>query len=238
MPDNSIRYQALNVEVLATTPAHIVAGIAAQFEAPQATAVERVRMAFDLLDAAESGVNGLKKFGCYHIGLEYHMDSQSNFAEEQAEVDVLNNSPLIKDKLVEFEEAMSALFSRGIKKKDRPSKFALFVEQHYLSPEADISRMEAMNRGDYESVILGKHRTDPVAVIAKWEKEGVPASFFVFAQRECPEWWKEYKIYQKSRAGRTPPKAKQGRVVKRHDKRKGARVEKNQRLEKKIKNNS
>ena len=235
MPDNSIRHPVLNVEVLANTPAHIVAGIAAQFQAPQVTAVERVRMAFDLLDAAESGVKGLKKIGCYHIGLEDHVDAQTIFAEEQAEVDILNNSPLIKDNLVEFEVAMSALFSRGIKKKDRPSRFALFLEEHYLSPDADISRMEAMNRGDHESVILGKYRTDPVAVIAKWEKEGVPASFFVFAQREFPEWWKDYKLYQKSRAGRTPPKAKQGRVVKRHDKRKGARGEKKQ---KKIKNNS
>jgi hypothetical protein len=238
MSEEPIRYPALNAEALVNTPAHVVAGIAAQILAPEATVVERVRMAFDLLDATVSGIKGLEKLGCHHAGLDNYEEARTNFAEEKAEADILYNSPLIKGDVVDFEEAMAALFSRGVKKKDRPSKFADFVEEHYLSPEAELSRMEAMKRGDIESILAGEHRTDPFAVIAKWVKEGVPASFFVLAQREFPDWWEGYKISQKSRAGRTPPKAKQGRVVKRHDKRKGARLEKNNGQKKKIKNNS
>ncbi len=98
--------------------------------------------------------------------------------------------------------------------------------------------MEAMRRGDIESILADEHRTDPVAVIAKWVEEGVPASFFILAHREFPDWWEGYKRSQKSRAGRTPPKAKQGRVVKRYDKRKGTRIDEKLRAEKKIKKNS
>lgn len=215
---------AQNPKTLAATPSHIIAGIAAQIQTPVLKPVERVRLAFELLDAAESGIQGLKKLGCHHTGLNEHLDAQIDFADEKAEADTLLHSPIIKNDVVDFDTAMSLLFSRGVAKKDRPERFARFVTIYYLSPEAELAKEEAVNRGDLMSVILGEHKTDSDAVLKKWMKEGVPADFFILAQKEFPDWWRAYVRDQRSRAGKMPKKPKQGRVRRKKDKRIGARL--------------
>jgi hypothetical protein len=219
---DSMQYPAQNPRTLAETPAYIIAGIAAQLQTPVLHPVERVRLAFDLLDAAASGIKGLKKLGCHHTGLNEHIIEQYDFAEEEAESNA-SMRPYIQDDVVEFETAMSMLFSRGVVKKDRPSKFALFISDFYLSPEADLANKKAMESEDFMSVIFGHHKTDSEAVLKKWMKEGVPADFFILAQKEFSGWWKCYLSNQRSIAGKKPKKTKQGRVLRRKDKRIGPR---------------
>lgn len=226
--NNSLhQYPAQNVKALEDTPAHIIAGIAAQLQINDMPLAERVRMAFELLDTAESGIKGLKKLGCHHTGINEHISAQAEFEDEKAEQETLINSPYIQNDRVAFEKAMSFLFSRGVEKKDRPAKFALYVAECYLPSEEDHALITDFSKeGISERIFaaINGEKKDPSPTIEKWKQEGIPADFFIKARKEFPDWWKAYVSHQRSVAGKQSKKGKQGKVRSNKDKRQGARV--------------
>jgi hypothetical protein len=215
-------YPAQNETFLAGISSQVVAEIAARLPDANLSPVERVRLAFDLLDAAESGMKEVKEIGSYHSGLGMHLRYQEDFDNGTHNTIYYDpNNPFFEGGVVKFENAMKELFGRRIRKKDRATRFTGFVAHWYVTPEDQEAMEEAERRG--ETLEL---KCDAPAVVERWQKEGMPIDFFFLSFKLFPFWWENQVLKKRSAAGKASGAAKVGRVRRRMDKRKGARLEK------------
>jgi len=213
-------YPAQNETFLATISAQVVAEIAARLPDGNLSPVERVRLAFDLLDAAESGMKEVREIGSYHSGLDMHLGYQERFDNGTHNTIYYDpDDPFFAGGVVNFDRCMSHLFGRAVRKADRAERYAGFVAKWYTSPEDQQKIDEAAARGEELEI-----QCDAKAVVAKWQKDGIPIPFFFLSHEMFPNWW-SYQLQKKKKlAGKASAQSRQGRVKKKADKRRGARV--------------
>ena len=223
-----MNHRTQNPKALAEIPIHIVAEIGARLQTTDSDPVESIRMAYTLLDAAEAGRISLETEGCATPGL-------SNFAferlKEQARTRIIaqrNADPLASKTAsgdfqpVDFEQALSQVFGRAIKKAQRESRLV-----DYLSNETSVgSMLEGL------SVIANGHpfnfpqtgKIEAQKIVADWKKNGIPPGRYFHLKQALPTWWKDRlsRTQAAKRKGKT--KGKQGRVIRKNDKRKGSKA--------------
>jgi len=215
-------YPAQNETFLATISAQVVAEIAARLPDGNLSPVERVRLAFDLLDAAESGMKEVREIGSYHSGLNMHLGYQESFDNGTHDTIYYDaDDPFFEGGSANFDGAMDVFFGRGIRRKDRADRFTGFVAHWYNSPEEERAMDEAKQRGEELEL-----KCDAKAVVSKWKKEGMPINFFFFAYKMFPLWWENQVTKKRASAGKSSGNARKRLVRTRNDKRKGARHEK------------
>jgi hypothetical protein len=215
-------YPAQNEKFLTTISSQVVAEIAARIPGGNLSPVERVRLAFDLLDAAESGMKEVREVGSYHCGLDMHLRYQEDFDNGTHDTIYYDpDDPFFAGGVVNFDRCMSHLFGRAVRKADRAERYTGFVAKWYTSPEDQQKIDEAEARGEELKI-----QCDARAVVAKWQKDGIPIPFFFLSHEMFPYWWRNQVRKKKILAGEASARARQGRVKKKGDKRKGARLEK------------
>jgi hypothetical protein len=225
-----MNHRTQNPEALAGIPIHIVAEIGARLQTTDSDPVESIRMAYTLLDAAEAGRRSLQEEGCIKPGL---FNFTFERAKEQARPRIIaqrDADPLASKTAsgdfqpVDFEQALSQVFGRATKKPQRESRLVL-----YLSEKASI---EDTNRALQEWVgnpaMLPKFQTMGKAAAEKnvreWKSEGIPFHEYLSLKTWLPAWWKDRlsRTQAAKRKGKT--KGKQGRVIRKNDKRKGSKA--------------
>ena len=213
-------------QALEAIPIHIVAGIAAQLSASEPDPVERVRQAYTLLDIAESGRYGLEKQRCFHAGLgEYCEERRMDDFIEKRRIDPLSVFNKKGAQLeVDFETALSKMFGRSVEKKDREPRLALYIQTQWLDDRKEfIDSLDEIQRARLRSDLL---ITDSTAtdIISDWKKHGIPYEIFCDIRDALPEWWKSRLSNAQAVKRKGKTKGKQGRVVRKNDKRKGSRA--------------
>lgn len=218
-----------NPEALAQIPAHIIAGIAAQLHTNEGDPVERVRQACQILDAAESARKSLAEEGAFAPGLFTHQFEQKKFESLKRHIADREADPLkAKGKdgqpaPVSFEKAVSKIFGRSTKKKDRESRLVLYLAEKTPAEET-LGALEKW-AGDQTKPLVFPKTGNPKAleIVRDWKRHGIPFEKYRSLKFFFPNWWKERvgRTQASKRIGKT--KGKQGRVRRTTDKRKGAR---------------
>lgn len=236
-------------QALAQIPIHVVAGIAAQLQSPEAEPTERIRLAYSLLDAAEAARISLVETGSFESGLRmvrFERVKQQRMGEMAKE---RRADPLVKvgtngeELPVDFKKATLGLFSKSIKPKTRETKLVEYLANltntedtlraifewagNPTTREGQKKAIEDWNKTPFFPK-PGKDAAEKLLI--EWKKNGIPAKDYASLKFNFPRWYEVKKRNDKSAAG----KAKQGRVVRKNDKRKGARPKNNFRRLKKI----
>lgn len=191
-----------------------VARIAASIAIPGRSHFAQIREAYHLLKAANE-----IKIEASRTGL--HLWEVITEVEREEERRLINTKPRLIERQRSLAEFLKQLMPKVEKAATRKRRFIQFLGDKNLSRE----RVEA--------------------VIAKYESEGVPSDEAYGRSLPFQIWWNGKYTSQKSKAGKTkkgdaaettppdvslkpkadkPPKGKQGRVIRKNDKRKGSRA--------------
>jgi hypothetical protein len=229
-----------NDSALSKIPIHLVANLAGSLSwiDQQSSIEDRVRIAYHLLDAVASANSSMIAGKSMHEGLKEHT-LYHYFQHIKASNDSDNDrDPLIKlnkngtaYELVDFQAALDSIFGRETQKKDRVERLTLFVQN--TPGDNPISRIDAEGR------------------IKKWKSEGIPPDEYSWAKLNYHHWYPNYKSHLRSLAGKSPKKknspdpqsqkqysgventfaepahkakGKQGRVIRKNDKRIGSKA--------------
>lgn len=218
-----------NPEALAKIPAHIIAGIAAQLHTNEGDPVERVRQACQILDAAESASKSLAEEGGYAPGLLRHQFEQKKFESRKLHIADRQNDPLCvkgedgQPARVTFEDAVSKIFGRAIKKADRESRLVLHLAEKTPAEET-LAALERWAGDQSKPLVFPKTgNAKALEIVRDWKRHGIPFEEYRSLKFNFPIWWKERvsRTQAAKRIGKI--KGKQGRVRRKTDKRKGAR---------------
>ena len=229
-----MNHRTQNPEALAAIPIHIVAEIGARLQNTEADPAESIRMAYTLLDAAEAGRRSLRDEGCVTQGL-------SNFvferAKEQARPRMIaqrNADPLARKTAsgefqpVDFEQALSQVFGRATKKPQRESRLVLYLSEKVSIEDTDRALQEWAGNPTMLPKFQKMGKEAAEKKIREWKIEGIPFHEYLSLKTWLPGWWKDH--YSRTQSGKrkgktkAEPKGKQGRVIRKNDKRKGSRA--------------
>jgi hypothetical protein len=227
----------INPEALAEIPIHIVAGIAAQIQSAEGP-TERIRQAYDLLDAAESARGSLILHSSTHEGLEEFWIYRYKEERRPVLLAEMKADPLYREEAgkalpVPFDEALAAICGKSIKKNERARRFELYFTE----------REEGLEKFTKQLPFFAPFLASPppCELIARLKSDGIPFGDYKFMKGGFPEWWKRHlsRLQSAKRKGKTKDETKdetkgqQGRVVRRGDKRKGSSRKKTLRKKKK-----
>ena len=229
-----MKFRTQNPEALATIPIHIVAEIGAKLQTADSDPAESIRMAYTLLDAAEAGRRSLQEEGCVTPGL-------SNFAFErikekaapriiaEREADPLTIKTATGEfQPVDFEQALLQVFGRSTKKAPRESRLVLYLSGKVSLEDTNRALQEWVgNPGTFPKFqTMGKAAAEKKVRV--WKSEGIPFQEYLSLKTWLPGWWKDElsRTQAAKRKGKikSESKGKQGRVVRKNDKRKGSRA--------------
>lgn len=219
-----------NPEALAKIPAHIIAGIAAQLHSNECDPVERVFQACQILDAAESASKSLADEGAYAPGLFTHQFEQKKFEARKRHIADRQNDPLCvkgedgQPAPVAFEDAVSKIFGRAIRKKYREPRLVLFLAEKTPAEET-LAALEKWVVDQSKPLVFPKTgNTKALEIVQGWKLHGIPFEEYRSLKFNFPNWWKAR--YSETQAAKKKGKTKgnQGRVRSTTDKRKGARA--------------
>jgi hypothetical protein len=203
----------INRRELAKIPAHLVALIAAQLNTPESRPVERVRLAFRLLDIAESACRSLKHGTSYDGGL-----SAYEFAQAQKHAGMILHEDRRKDPLIEicsdgfrranFSKVLKKFFglARGkdIRNADRLKRFISYVEDTGAPSSVAAILHYNIQRADGPMI----QREAAERIVKGWRERGIPPAEYVVMKRLFPWWWG----LKLSKTRRRAAKAKQGSI--------------------------
>jgi hypothetical protein len=223
-----MNHRTQNPKELAEIPIHVVAGIAAQIQ-PADGPAERIQQAYDLLDAAESARQSLNVHGSTNEGLEQFRFYR--LKEERLPVIIAEykSDPLYQEKdgraaAVPFEKGLSIVFGKSIKKADREKRLEVYLTEKEEGLKCMFSSLPP-ELNPFGSIL---RRTNAGEKFLEWKTEGIPWMEYQTLKKYLPEWWKTRlsRLQSAKRKGKTKDenKGKQGRVVRRNDKRKGSRA--------------
>jgi hypothetical protein len=219
---------ARNPRAIAQIPAHIIAGIAAQLQSPEADPVLRVRQAFQLIDAAESGLQGLNEGDCYESGLLRHDFHRKKHESRQRSLKERETDPLFQNKdgeaqPVPFNEALSKIFGRETKKAQREARIVMYLAEK--TPEEETLAAFGKWATDQTKPLVFPKTGNPKAqkIVDSWKLNGIPFEKYRSLKAWFPEWWKARLSQTQAAKRKGKTKGEQGRVVRRNDKRRGSR---------------
>jgi len=232
---------AFNPQVLAEIPIAVVAGIAAQIQTRDNTPTARIREAYALLDAAEAGRKSLLESGSYEAGLAAVRCLEATTERIAKDIQERRQDPLIKvspsgDELpVDFKKALLRFFSKTIKPQNRETKLVEYlagltgiedtlraIQEWAGNPATKEGQLQAIDKWKKAPFFPKPGKAKAEKLVADWKKNGIPAKEYFSLKSNFPRWYDEAKRKNKSKAGKAP-KGKQGRVVRRNDKRRGSR---------------
>lgn len=216
-------------KILAQIPIEVVAGIAAQIHPEGGPPWESVREAYLLLDAAEAARKSLAETGTIVRGLGMIRAQHFKEAILAERKQAAQSDPLVKmahngeELPVNFSKAVAGFFTKSIKPQSREEKLVLYLS--ILTSTEDTLRAVQDWGGNLSNLPVFPKRGKEGAekVVAEWKKGGIPVKDYLSLKANFPLWYEMHKRQTKSEAGKAP-KGKQGRVVRRNDKRKGSRA--------------
>lgn len=216
-------YDTQNPKALAQIPIHIVAGIGAKLQIDDYEPVERIRMAYALLDAAEAARQSLQASGCVNPGLGHfdeerkiQFDCTQRLAEQKT--DPLYQEKDGKPAPVSFEKALSSIWGKSIKKTEREKRIKLYLEETWADFKARYPKLNV------------PQCLPPAQRLQEWKIEGLSWLSYGSLKYTVPKWWKKrlsrtQAVKRKGKTkGEAEPKGKQGRVIRKNDKRKGSKA--------------
>jgi hypothetical protein len=216
-------YDTQNPKALAEIPIHIVAEIGAKLQTADSDPVKSIRTAYALLDAAEAARQSLQASGCVNPGLGHfdeerkiQFDCTQRLAEQK--IDPLYQEKDGKPSPISFEKALSSIFGKSIKKTDREKRIKIYLEENEASVKARYPKLNV------------PQCLPPSQQLQKWKTEGLSWFSYTLLKYTVPKWWKKKRSHTQAvkRKGKTKgeaePKGKQGRVIRKNDKRKGSKA--------------
>ena len=214
-------------KLLAEIPIHIVAGIGAKLQMAKADPVGGIRLAYTLLDAAAAAQESLKNKGCVNPGLfKFELKRVEAKLRPQIFAEWKDDS-LYQEKNgvaapVPLDKAVLTIFGGAIKKSERERRVFLYLTENAEKPSCDQSFIKGKPSASVLAEPSAKETMD------SWKRDGIPFGKYRNLKEWIPKWWKTHlsRIQSAKRAGKTKQaaKGKQGRVVKKKDKRKGSRA--------------
>ena len=218
-----MNYDTQNPKALAEIPIHIVAEIGAKLQTADSDPVASIRMAYALLDAAEAARQSLQASGCVNPGLGHFDDERKIQFDLPRRLAEQKSDPLYQEKdgkpaPVSFEKALSSIFGKSIKKTEREKRIKVYLEEIDASVKSKYPRLNI------------PQNLPPSQELQRWKTEGISWFSYQLLKIGVPKWWKKRisRTQASKRKGKTKgeaePKGKQGRVIRKNDKRKGART--------------
>lgn len=185
--------------------------VAAQIQTNESNPIERVRMAFRLLDIAESANRGLKRGTSYDGGL-----SAYDFAQFQENARLIFNEDQHKDPLIvkcpdgirraDFDKVLKKFFGlakgKDIRHSDRHERFVSYVED--TGAPKSVADIHAYTRRRDKGPRMS--RQDAKKIVQEWKEEGIPAGRYVVMKRLFQWWWEDRLSRTRSRVARSKSK--------------------------------
>lgn len=203
-----LRIHTINRKELAQIPPSVVAMVAAQMQTSDSNPIERIRMAFRLLDIAESANRGLRQGTSYDGGL-----SAYEFAQVQENARIILDVDRRMDPLIvkcpdgfrraNFDKVLKKFFGlakgKDIRHSDRLGRFVSYVA--YTGAPMNVAGIHAyINRRNKEP-LMSKEAAQKI--VQDWKKNGIPAAQYVVMKRLFPGWWEDSLSKTRSRAAKS-----------------------------------
>lgn len=229
---NHERFPTKNLAFLKKDPAELVATIAAQVNSTATEPGERVRIAYDLLDAAESGRIGLLKDGSYWDGVQSYYWARARYkAERDLQAEIEMAPAFFTDENLEsrmdFDRVMPILFGgkerkiKAAEKRARVERLVTFL--HETSKTEGIAEKFFGRVGKAKTlkrVLHGVERSEAENLVAQWMEFGIPANSYPTLKHNFPWWWQS-RVAEKNSRNR---QGKTQKPLKSTDGRRGART--------------
>ena len=230
--NSSMELPPRNPKALAGISTETVAKIAALLDHSPADPGQRIIMAYELLDAAESARNSLLQSGSYTHGIDEFNWVRNHFRstrdlEREVQVEPAFFWGFGGDARLDLEKVLASFFggkTRKIKPAERQSRFNRLVDflQHVsFTPEIAtffFGRVQLATSIQWEK--HGIERNAAEDLVKKWEREGIPGKSYPSLKQHFPVWWESQlaQINSKNRKGKIK------KPLKKTDGRKGART--------------
>lgn len=196
----------MNQDPLAEIDILEVARIAASIATPHLQPIDKIREAYQLLEIANHVRSVSSKTGFNWFYILENFDDHDIDSPIKIELDAVNAR-------IMWEGGGSASFAVCLRELMPSVTKAATRKKRF---------MDFLVSANGEGLGMGAPRKSAAIAIARHEKEGVPFGEFQYYFHAFRLWWGRYKSGVKSKAGQT--KGKQGRVVRKNDKRKGSRA--------------
>jgi hypothetical protein len=202
------RIHTINRKELAQIAPHFVAMVAAQIQTNESNPIERVRMAFRLLDIAESANRGLKQGTSYDGGL-----SAYEFAQMQENARLVLNEDRLKDPLIvkcpdglrraDFDKVLKKFFGlakgKDIRHSDRHERFVSYVAD--TGAPMCVAGIHVYILGREKGPLMSRQAAKET--VQEWKEKGIPSARYVVMKRLFRWWWEDSLSRTRSRVARS-----------------------------------